>query len=51
MKYAIQLQPVQYGTLQSEAKIANSHKAYFNKFLNTGNVWIQTQYAQDFSGV
>ena len=39
-----------YGTLRSEAMIANSHKAYFNEFFNNGNISIQSAYARH-SGV
>ena len=35
-------QNVCYGTLQSEAMIANSHKAYFNELFNNDNIWIQS---------
>ena len=31
-----------YCTLHSEALIANSHKAYFNKFINNDDFWIQS---------
>ena len=46
----LRLQPVQSSTMLSEATIANSHKAYFNKFFNNDSVLIYL-HTQDINRV